>query len=79
MINGKFKIIFHIFIYSLCPYITIFYYNKLIFDSSILNLRKLQENKTYSEIKISINNNDSYINPNFALQPYAEYIDNKTI
>ena len=54
-------------------------YSKFIFDTSILNLRKLQENQTFSEIIVITDINDSYINPKFSPQPYIEYINNETI
>ena len=52
-------------------------YSKFIFDTSILNLRKLQAKAAYSEIKVITDINDSYINPNFS--PHIKYIENKKI
>ena len=72
--------IYFILLFILYVFILLyFYYTKFIFDSSIINLRKLQENKAYSEIKITANVNDSYINPNFSPKPYVEYNGNETI
>ena len=70
-----FRFVFILYVFILLY----FYYTKFIFDSPIVNLRKLQDNKNYSEIIVNTNINDSYINPNFTPQPYAEYIDNNTI
>ena len=72
--------LYYIFLFILYEFILkYFYYTKCIFDSSIANLRKLQENKTYSEIIVITDINDSYINPKFSPQPYIEYINNETI
>ena len=55
------------------------YYFKFIFVSSILKVRNLQENETYSEITVIIDINDTYINNNFTPQPYIDYLDETII
>ena len=63
-LHFKFLFIFYEFI------LLYFYFTKYIMDSSIANLRKLQENQTFSEIIVIADINDPYINPSFYPKPY---------
>ena len=55
----------HLILYLICFCLIIFIYFysiNSIFKTSFLNLRELQENKTYSEIIVIIEGNQDYIN-----------------
>ena len=50
-----------------------------IYEYSISNKRKLEDINIYSEITVTIDANDSFINENFTPQPYVEYGENNDI
>jgi len=65
----------HLILYLICFCLIIFIYFysiNSIFKTSFLNLRELQENKTYSEIIVIIEGNQDYINIDFIPQPNVE-------
>ena len=80
LINKKNKMLLiciknHLILYLICFCLIIFIYFysiNSIFKTSFLNLRELQENKTYSEIIVIIEGNQDYINIDFIPQPNVE-------
>ena len=46
---------------------------------SISSNRKLEDTNIYSEITVTVDENDSFINENFVPQPYVEYGENNNI
>ena len=61
-------------IYFFISILSLYFYSKnIILKTTILNLRKLQENNEYSEIIVIAEENEPYINSDFNPQPEVEF------